>query len=464
MNVIDTLLLSIPALSLLSIEALGFHVKIFFLFCLLLGFFRLRMDDKQDLKYFSGSGKTEPALYAQELILRKKGGKGNDLFLDPLVAFASLDDFDYTPGKSIIFKQLLKEKKNVITPYCIDDEKRQIIFVETERGFDPSKHGLYFQAQRKHAIKLYTVPYDVYHSVINALDEDMTSTKNVVLLYNTCKSGSRLFNQCYRNLTQGQNISKPDIFTSLANIASESYGTRNSEIIALARSSAKLLCYLHRHRHPERKDLCLSFRSQVINIADLIQKAIPDSKAIFLYRTALDVIDSQCAMFIKDSLSYQLIRLFGLDVIYLYYFSNLSDHMWKIMPLMKDTRRFPPSSYEHLGFISIFAMSWLSVMHKAIEAIEAETISVAIRYDDLIQEKDRLVWKALLDINYPSAKIPKQFCRIQRKCRSEKIEKMRTSNGYLCLSDKDVFDIKMLVSCHDIGTPDYFISRTLYLY
>jgi len=459
LSVFGTLLLSVPALSLLSLEILSFHFKICILICLLLGVTLLRSTGKQDPNIFIGSGENEPALFSQELILQKKGGKGNGYFLDSSNGFASIHDFNYVPGKTILFRQLLAEKKNVITPYCVDDEKRQIVFVETSSGFDPADNGIYFQSQRDHAIKLYVVPYEEYHSTIASLDQKLTSTKNLLLLYGTSRCGTTLFNKCLTNLTTMQSISEPDIFTSLANMASESFRTRDAEIVALARSSAKLLCYLHRNRYPERRDICFAFRFQVVYIADLIQKAIPDSKTVFIYRNALDIIEEYLkSWFIDNNFAYQFIRFCGLDIVYIYYFSNLLDHMWKLMPLMKDTRRFPVSSYQGLGCISPYLMAWLSVMHKAIESHKSGNISILIRYDDLVKWQEALVWKAL-KIDFPSSVsdvlIP-DLSIGQRRC-------VPKQDAYSYLSDQDVYDIKRFVALHEIGTPDYIIPCTLCL-
>jgi len=476
-SVVGTLLLSVPALSLLTIEALGFHIKLFLLICLLLGAMLFRFRNKQVTNIFAGSGQSNPAVCSQEFLLQRRGGQGNDYFLDPSAGFSSIHDFDYVPGKHITFRHLLKAKSRVLSLYCIDDENRQIVLVETPAGFDPSEHGSYFQAQRKHAIKLYTVPYDEYHAVVRTLNKEMVSTSNVLFNYNTSRCGNAFSK--YLN-PRMQSISEPDIFTSLSNIASESYGTRNAELIALARSSVQLLCYLHRHRHPERKDICIKFRPQVVYIADLIQKAIPDAKSIFVYRRALDVIDSKCVEFIKDNSFYWLIRFLRLDVFYLYYFSNLTDHLYKVMPLIKDTRRFPLSSYREFGFISFFIMSWLSVMHKAMEALESGNISVSVEWQELVFHQEALVCKILKSINFPSPvddmvihKRTGSLNRYRNQCtlyrqRSQCRYAKRTyyadkkvRDGYIFLNEIEVFEIKAFMTRHEIGIPDFVIPRTL---
>lgn len=341
---------------------------------------------------FVSTGKTASATFAQELILKKKGGKGSDYFSDASLGFGELSNFRFTKGRQIDFKQLLEEKGEVIGPYCVDDERRQIVFVETESNFDPAEVGpFYFQSQREHAIRLYTVPFEEYNRVIAELPN--THTNNLLMVYNTSRCGSTLLSKCCDNITEMQAISEPDVFTSLAHIASEAKGTRDDDIISLARSSGKLLCYLRRLKHPDRDAVCLKFRFQTIYINKLIKKALPDAKPVFLYRNGLDVIDSMGAAFINTGL-YRAIRCIGVDTFYIWHISTLPHHLWKLLPLIRD-QRFPKESFKPLGAVVPFVFTWLSVIEAAIEAQKQGDIAVSIRYEDMVQGKEAYVRKML---------------------------------------------------------------------
>jgi len=468
--------LSIPAIVLISDSSLDWHIKLLLVLCLLLGGL-LIFFGKREQSIFIRTGKETVATSAQELILTKPGGKGSSYFCDPSVAFGSLTDFKYTVGKCIDFRQLLKEKSDVIGPYCVDDEHRQIVFVETKPGFDPAETGpFYFQSQRDNAIRLYTVPYEEYHAVIESLDQEMTRTDNLLLVYNTSRCGSTLLSKCLDSLTSMQSISEPDIFSSLTHMASEAYGTRNKDIIKLARSHAKLLVYLRRKRHPDRTAICFKFRFQCVYAADLFQQAIPDAKAIFLYRNGLDVIDSMGAAFINTGL-YRFIRAISLDSLYVYHASSLPEHLWKLMPLMKDTTRFPVSCYKWLGAVSPFVMTWISVMHKAMEAYNAGIICEMIRYEDLITGKTELVRQMLLktgisvsvETSSKSIDVFKKDSHANTTTKSRR-NLMNTSTGkmsrkgFVYLKDKDVVAIKDVILRHEIiGSPDFIIPGTLTL-
>jgi hypothetical protein len=346
---------------------------------------------KSNPNKFLSSGRTTAATMCQELILKRKGGKGNAYWCDPSVAFGSLSDFSYRKGAQLNFKQLLAEKGEVIGPYCIDDETRTVVFVETSPDIDPAEEGpFYFQTQRDNAICVYTVPFDEYHRVVSELPEEACRTDQLLMVYNTSRCGSTLLSKCINTLGNVRSISEPDVFTSLTHLASEANGTRDDDIIALAKSSAKLLCYMRKLKYPECEHVCIKFRFQMVYIAELMNKALPEAKSIFLYRNALDVIDSMAAAFINTGV-YKLIRSLGIDIFYVFYISDLPENLPKLMPLMNDKEMFPVESYMGLGAVCPFVLSWISTMHYGMEAYNKGYVSELIRYEDLVEKKMELV-------------------------------------------------------------------------
>ena len=353
--------------------------------------------------FFLSSGRTPAQRVSRQLILKKKGGYGGSYWCDPSIAFAALSDFSYTQGPEVDLATLLKEKGDVIAPYCIDDETRTVVFVETA-DLDPAETGpFFFQSQRDNAIGVYTVPFEEYHRVVDSLDKDMTDTSHLMLVYNVSRCGSTLLSKCLDNLTNVRSISEPDVMTSITHLASEAKGTRDVELVALTRSSAKLLCYLRKRKYPDCQRVCIKFRFQMVYVADLVHRALPESKAIFLYRNALDVIDSMGAAFINTG-AYRLIRKIGLDIFYVFHVSTLPKHLPKLMPLMLDTARFPQSSYRALGAVCPFVMSWMSVMHFGMDAYRRGFVHAMLRYEDLVENKTEIVAKMCEQIKFFEAK------------------------------------------------------------
>jgi len=256
-----------------------------------------------------------------------------------------------------------------------------------------------------------------------------------LMVYNTSRCGSTLLSKCLDQISNTRSISEPDIMTSLTHIASEAHGTRDADIIALARSSAKLVCYLRRRRYPDCETVCLKFRFQMVFITELMHKAVPDAKAIFLYRNALDVIDSMCAAFISTGL-YLAVRKLSIDTFYLFKVSTLLQNLPKIMPLMNDMERFPRSCYKPLGAVVPFVMSWISVMHYALNASHAGAIHACIRYEDLILGKTALVSKMLAVVGL----LPSNGKGKEDVIHSDEVFKRDAHSGHHTQSKRTVFN------------------------
>jgi len=436
-------------------------------------FLAMSRQNTEPPRKFLSSGKTAPATFSQELLLKRKGGKGSAYWCDPDVAFASLSDFKFTLSKKVDFANLLKEKGNVISPYCVDDETRSVVFVELEPGLDPAEKGpFFFQTQRNNALRLYTVPFDEYHKVISELDDEMCSTEKLLLVYNVSRCGSTILSKCLNQLGEVRSISEPDIFSSLTHLASEANGTRNEDLKKLAQSSARLMCYQRRLLYPDCDTVCIKFRFQMVYIADLVKEAIPDAKAIFLYRNALDVIDSMAAAFINTRL-YHLVRRLGVDVFYVFKISDLPQNLPKLMPLMND-ERFPVETYKDLGAVCPFVMSWLSVMHYGMKGLDSGSIQAAIRYEELTARKTDLVSEMLGVVGLPlkSSTQKKQDGVFTKDAHGESITRSRRAqydkNGvakrgdYVYFRGDDVRRVKQVLARHEvIENSEFIIPGTL---
>lgn len=423
-------------------------------------------DNQRPKNLFISSGNTKAAIKCYELILTSKG-QGDDFFSShrPL-GFADIQDFSYKRGKQIDFAHLLKTRPFSVEPYCVDDERRQIIFVEMPMAFDSAMVGpFYFCTQRDFAKRLYAVPYEEFHSVCENLGEiDMT---RLILLYNTSRCGSTLVSKAFDSLAGVQSISEPDMFTSLTHMAAEAQGDPDKlkDISRIARSTARLLLHLRGNRYPDRPILCLKFRFQVINICDILKEALPDANSMFLYRNAIDVIDSMGSAFINGGL-YRAIRAIGLDVAYVYHFSALPTQLWKLIPLFGD-KTLPQKEYKCLGAVSPFTLGWMSVMEKALEAQRNGWITTFFRYEDLIQHKSKLLTKVLDHAGFePSSDMDRTdetFGEdVQDGSVVQSARKQSNNRAFVYLKSFDVSNITRVISLRpEVNHSDFIIPGTI---
>jgi hypothetical protein len=425
-------------------------------------------DNQQPKRLFTRTGKGKARSHAVELII-KGPGKGDNFFTSQReLAFADLEDFQYTEGKRVSFAELLRSKPFTLEPYCLDDETQSVIMVETPPGFDCAMVGpFYFATQRSVAQKLYAIPYEEFNEVCENLGEiDMSK---LILLYNTSRCGSTLVSKGFDAMANIQSISEPDMFTSMTHMAMECKEDPEvmKELTGLARSTARLMLHIRTRRYPDRPILALKFRFQVINIAHMLHDALPQAKSMFLYRNGTDVIDSMGAAFINGGL-YRLMRFLHLDQAYVFHFSALPIHLYKLIPLF-GYRGFPCETFEMLGACSPFTMGWLSVMEKAYDCLQQGQIQLAFRYEDLVDQQAGLLTKVLRQAGF-SPKGNKQALESVFGKDSQHLSVAQSSrrvNGvfsdrYAYLRKGDVANINAVIAQHPtIHTEGFILPSTV---
>lgn len=436
--------------------------------CWVVCFYASLKDNQRDRNIFIGSGNTKAATHAYELKISGPG-RGMDFFSHPDLAFADIEDFSYEKVKQVSFEQIMKYRPFSIEPYCLDDERRQVIFVEMPMAFDSAMVGpFYFATQRKFARRLYSVPYEEFHRVCDNLGEmDMS---RLVLLYNTSRCGSTLVSKAFDSMAGVQSISEPDMFTSLTHMAAEAKGDseKTKEIGRLAKSTARLLLFLRGNRYPDRPILALKFRFQVIHISHILKEVIPEARSMFLYRNANDVIDSMGAAFIDNGL-YRIIRGIGLDVPYVFNFSALPQQIWKMIPLFKDAR-FPHDKFRDLGAVSPFTLGWLSVMEKALDSQRKGHIDTFFRYEDVVKDKTAFLLEVLRQAGFQPREDYTQSIFDEDSQQSSVVRsKRRSKDGqvskkYVYLKQHDLANITRVIAMHpEINHADFVIPTTISL-
>lgn len=426
-------------------------------------------DNQRPKKLFTASGKTTPRKYACELILKSKG-QGDDFFTSfRELAFADLQDFEYKEGERVSFEEIVRNKPFTVEPYCLDDESKCVILVETPLGLDCAEVGpFYFSTQRQSAKKLYAIPYAEFNRVCARVRD--IDFRRLILLYNTSRCGSTLVSKAFDSMAGVQSISEPDMFTSMTHMALESKQdpAKMKELSDLATSYTRLLMFLRGKRYPDRPILALKFRFQVVHISHMLHEALPGANSMFLYRNAQDVVDSMGGAFINGGL-YRLLRFLRLDIAYVFYFSALPMHLFKLIPLFGHNG-FPCSSFSHLGAVSPFCLGWLSVMEKALDALEQGHIQLAFRYEDVVHDQADLLMKVLKTAGYKPRLNEKELSKVFKTdsqannivASSRRRPNGQLSESYSYLRGNDVNAISDFIATHPrINHWDFILPGTV---
>jgi hypothetical protein len=240
------------------------------------------------------------------------------------------------------------------TPYCLDYQNRRMIFAETPPGIELSARPFYYQAQYEAATRLIAIPYDRVHEVAAGAHG---RSADLVFIFSVGRCGSTLMSKMLGRLDDTYSLSEPDIFTTINYQHGQGRLTDN-EAIQLLASAVRLV---NRPATP-RARLVIKFRAQCTGIADLIYQQHPAASFVFMYRNALDCIDSY-------------VRVFG------------------AVPLPKHVfdRAFPyaksqPEKYRRLHQLGQPMLVWLVCAYTYLRLRESGLPFVAIKYEELVEK------------------------------------------------------------------------------
>ena len=162
-----------------------------------------------------------------------------------------------------------------LTLYALDDARRCAVFVQTPPGVDLRNAPFYYLAQKEHAQRVFTVPYETF----NALAETLPNPAQLILLYSVGRCGSTLLCKALGQL--GANVlSEPDVYTHIVGMRPPD-GARDAELTQLLRSATRFYC---RTVEGDGQPWLLKFRSQCLEVADLLWRAFPQAQALFMVR------------------------------------------------------------------------------------------------------------------------------------------------------------------------------------
>jgi len=190
----------------------------------------------------------------------------------------SLGDFRYRPGTSIDARTLLHQPH--VSLYCLDDQHGQAVFTEAAPGVDVSRGPFMYRTQYSTAQRLLTVDYGTFHDLADAAGDRFQS---LIPMYTVGRCGGTVLSRAMSRLDHVLSLDEPDVYNSIVLLRARN-GRRDAELVRLLRSSTRLL-----HNPPPGKNpdtLFLKFRAFPIEVGDLMHKAFPQARNLFLYRNA----------------------------------------------------------------------------------------------------------------------------------------------------------------------------------
>ena len=356
------------------------------------------------------------------------------------VLLASLADFTYAEGESLQ-PQVVIDQPN-LSLYCLDEQTRQMIFVETPPEVDLSAAPFYYQAQFEHAYRLIALPYEALHDLAK---KHPPQDEALILIYSVGRCGSTLLSQIFNLPDQVLSLSEPDIFTQIV-LLREPDGSRDQELAELLASCVAVLCKASPQKRPSV--WAFKFRAFCIQIADLLYRNHPKAKSLFLYREA-------------ESWAHSSVRAFLAS-------GQANEHMmqgfWEVMT------RFVPllpvymtKTSTGLSATEVLTLIWLSIMQRYLSLYKQGLPICATRYEDLVTAPEAVI-QALF--HYCDLPLPEPARLAQVLAKDSQagsvLSRARVQQPKAGLDETELARLRAFLQAEPvINTPDFVMPGTL---
>jgi Sulfotransferase domain len=191
------------------------------------------------------------------------------------VAYAERSDFLLGVPEAADSRRIVDEPG--WSPYCIDADRRELLFVRLPPDLDLSRVPFWEIAQLNEGQALMAVPLDDALLLAASLPDPET----IVLIFSIGRCGTTLMSHALNGSPRTFSVSEPGVFNHRPLRQLTVTGNMSELIRALMR-----LCHATRPRKNETA-LAVKLRSQAIFTAGLFWRALPQARHIFMYRDAI---------------------------------------------------------------------------------------------------------------------------------------------------------------------------------
>ncbi|XP_035692981.1 uncharacterized protein LOC118427348 [Branchiostoma floridae] len=213
--------------------------------------------------------------------------------------------------------QFFTVRGNEFSVYSIDWEQDVLVLIRPVDGVDLKAHPFFREAQRRKAAEILCVPLELLQDVASAVADQVAHVQEV-FIFMAARCGSTLVTRLVEATSVAQAVSEPDVFsvinmTLLRLKRSYQHGQsppkhkrpsvllNEESTIGFLRNVVTLLNYNLLTSDPRHRDVIFyKFKPDVILLADLMARAFPSAKTVFMYRNGLDAFESLTRAFLKN--------------------------------------------------------------------------------------------------------------------------------------------------------------------
>ncbi|XP_078613177.1 uncharacterized protein LOC144882923 [Branchiostoma floridae x Branchiostoma japonicum] len=311
--------------------------------------------------------------------------------------------------------QLFVRRGNEFSVYSIDWEQEVVVLIRPVDGADLKTHPFFREAQRRKAVEVLCVPLERLQDVASAVADEVAHVQEV-FIFMTARCGSTLVTRLVEATSVAQAVCEDDVFSVIhmaVHRLKRSYQqgrtpphhscytllSNEESTIGLLRNVVTLLNYNlvtsdPRHRHV----IFYKFMPDVILLADLMARAFPSAKTVFMYRNGLEVSESLLRPYVQQwhvrYVAYRAMTRLG--------FGRLVSHTAQAdhAQCFGDDPKFSQVHYRGSGFFDLFTL-WVGVMDCAADLQRKQPghfFHAVIHYSALVNNKEktfRLLMKKL---------------------------------------------------------------------
>jgi len=352
---------------------------------------------------------------------------------------ASLADFSVMSAEEVN-ADVVRTHPN-ISLYCLDDAAKQAIFVELPPDINLAAAPFVYQTQYEQAQRLITVPYDIFREVASQLPE----VKHLIMIYMTGRSGSTLLSNLFNELDTVLSLSEPDVATHFVSMRNTD-GSRDTELSVLLESTVRFLFKPTAFKTPSA--LVLKLRNEGTQLMDLFQATFPEAKNLFLYRDAVGFVQSFYRIMTRGQ-SPGPIPLSEFIAV----FRQISNYDITHLTTYLDEGTTAISTLQFL------TMWWLAVMEWYLTQQERGIPALAVRYDDLNSQRERVVTEVFKYCNLPTVRMQETLGVFAHDAQAgtELARENPKKGNQLKLSNGQLDELIRIVKHHPIIKDPYFV-------
>lgn len=210
--------------------------------------------------------------------------------------FMISDRGDFTLEEGVACDERMVLDNPCCTLYALDLEKGEACFVETPAAVDLTAAPFYFLGQFQNATHLVSISFDTFHELA---EEIVVDDERLAFVHSVGRCGSTLVSKAFAAVPEICSVSEPDTLTQLVSFRSE--GRMDEvQLERFARDCIRFAC----------KPLAgagdytfwaIKFRSQCMEICDVLCQAFPRAKNLYLTREPVSWLESAYRAFVDPT-------------------------------------------------------------------------------------------------------------------------------------------------------------------